>query len=314
MIDQQAQNAIRIRVYLATLLLAVPGSYLATEIHGGLGPDRLSGATRLVFVVVALGLLFVGSQLARTAAAHILRLHTRRLNKSPAEPRRVLIVFLSDGPARASEATEADWEKVVLPARPKLAWNLPQDLAAMAEYKRECKLADERPVFWRWEQALRGVHHNRRKGKLERLILICSRESIVQAHWFTRILERYKITECVRVELLVKDGHGSRLLATSEGPLEGHFGWNFEDFDDMWRALSQLLDWLGRHEKVPDRDIDIDLTGGPKPATVVAASATIHRDLRNQYVCTNPRDPQAEPWEYEVLDYDLVLGGSGGLM
>jgi hypothetical protein len=79
----------------------------------------------------------------------------------------------------------------------------------------------------------------------------------------------------------------------------------------MWRALSQLLALLGG-EGIADREIAIDLTGGPKPATVVAASATIHRELRNQYVCTNPKNPDAEQWEYEVLDYDLVLGSGWG--
>ena len=46
--------------------------------------------------------------------------------------------------------------------------------------------------------------------------------------------------------------------------------------------------------------------------TVVAATTTINREIRNQYVHTNPKDPAAPTWEYEVLDYDLILGSPGG--
>ena len=310
MIDAQASAAIRIKVYLAALLLAISGSYLASEVYALVVPAVLPVAARVVFIAAALVLLCVGSQLAGRAVTQILRLHTRRLNKSEAEPRRVLVFFLSALQQKKGVTEENDLTSV-LPGHLSLSWDLDADLRALAEYKRQQKLADTRPMFWSWEQPLRGIHHNWRGGKLDRLILICSHESIQQAHWFTQIVQKYGVCDDVHVELLVPDGHGSRLLPAGDERLDDHFGWNFEDFDEMWRAVSQLLALLGG-EGIADREIAIDLTGGPKPATVVAASATIHRELRNQYVCTNPKNPDAEQWEYEVLDYDLVLGSGWG--
>ena len=194
-----------------------------------------------------------------------------------------------------------------------LGSDLEADLERLAEDKRQRTLNGERPVFWSWEQPLRGIYHSvRGGGPLRRLILIASHESVRQSHLFYSLVRRYSALKEVTVEILVPDGHGARLLEASDQPLDAHFGWDFEDFDEMWRAVSLLLDQLAIHEGIADREIAVDLTGGPKPATVVAATATINREVRNQYVHTNPKDPQASTWEYEVLDYDLILGNPGG--
>jgi hypothetical protein len=197
MIDAQASAAIRIKVYLAALLLAISGSYLASEVYALVAPAVLPVAARVVFIAAALVLLCVGSQLAGRAVTQILRLHTRRLNKSEAEPRRVLVFFLSALQQKKGVTEENDLTSV-LPGHLSLSWDLDADLRALAEYKRQQKLADTRPMFWSWEQPLRGIHHNWRGGKLERLILICSHESIQQAHWFTQIVQKYGVCDDVR--------------------------------------------------------------------------------------------------------------------
>jgi hypothetical protein len=63
-----------------------------------------------------------------------------------------------------------------------------------------------------------------------------------------------------------------------------------QDFENFTQ-LADLFDRIIRHEreaKVPDRDIAIDITGGPKPISVAGAMATLNNDVAVQYVQTNP--------------------------
>jgi hypothetical protein len=295
---------------MAALLLAVPGSYLANEFQEWIRPDGLPMAWRWVWIVVSFLGFYGGAQLGSSAASQILRFKTRGFRKDVAEPRPVLIWLLSTLRENKKEQ-HAESQDEGLPKHIEFTWDLEMDLKRLAEAKRVSTVRGERVVFWSWEQTLRGICHGRNNGgPLKRLVLVCSRESVQQVHRFAGILRRYEALRDLRVEVVIPDGHGVRVVPAPEVPFDAHLGWNYEDFDAMWRAMNLLLEHLAVEEGIPDKDIAIDLTGGPKPATVVAASVTINRDLRNQYVCTNPKDPGAEKWEYEVLDYDLILGST----
>lgn len=310
MLNNQTSNEIRIRVFAAGLLAAVCGSCLAAELWDIVKPAQMTPGYRLIWNIGLLVFFLVGTQMAITAATRILRFRTRRLNTSPAEPRRVLVWFLSELRGRSTAGGEPAADEG-LPKHIELTWDLEADLARLAEDKRQRSLSGGQLVFWSWEQPLRGLHHNKRsEGPLQRLILICSHESVQQVHVFARLVRRYELLQDVSVEIVVPDGHGTRLVEVEDQPFDRHWGWNFDDFDEMWRVVWQVLEHLRGVDQVPDKDIAIDLTGGTKPATVVSATATINRDIRNQYVSTNPRDSGAAVWEYQVLDYDLILGSS----
>src|SRR5207248_3130465 len=53
--------------------------------------------------------------------------------------------------------------------------------------------------FWPWEMLLRAVRHHR--GKLKRLILFCSTDTIQQAPLCGAILRRYSALESIRVQV-----------------------------------------------------------------------------------------------------------------
>ena len=128
-------------------------------------------------------------------------------------------------------------------------------------------------------------------------------------HLFEKLVRQYVLLEDVLIEAVVPDGHGARLVEVNGLELGSQFGWNFEDFDEMWRAVTQMLGHLCGEEKVAECDIALDLTGGRnrrrwsvprRPSTATSVTST--------YACTDPKDPEADVWDYEVLDYDLVLG------
>jgi hypothetical protein len=83
-------------------------------------------------------------------------------------------------------------------------------------------------------------------------------------------------------------------------------GWNFEAFDDLSRALLEVIEFL-RRQGASERDIMVDFTGGQKVTSVVAAAVTFNRPTKTQYVQTNR--------PYRVISYDVLLGTSdtGGL-
>jgi hypothetical protein len=62
-------------------------------------------------------------------------------------------------------------------------------------------------------------------------------------------------------------------------------------------GLADLLDYF-RSERIRNKQVMVDLTGGQKVNSVVAAAITFNRHIKNQYVQTN------EPWK--VIGYDIV--------
>ena len=54
----------------------------------------------------------------------------------------------------------------------------------------------------------------------------------------------------------------------------------------------------------PERRVQIDVTGGQKPNSMVAAVITVLSEITHQYVATNPTDPDAVEWAYELWGYD----------
>ncbi|MCO6454188.1 MAG: hypothetical protein J5I93_02630 [Pirellulaceae bacterium] len=216
-----------------------------------------------------------------------------RLGKRPADRREVLVLPLSQSPD-------------VLPRNVELSGRLNDDLATLAEAKRQASLQGQRAQFWSWEQALRGIqHHLAGGGPLRRVILLASPESAVQLHLFVdQVIRRYDELKQVSFEAYY---HYDGKLHVLDSPGYEHHrqnGVDFEDFDGLTKAFDRILACLEsdgeRHEQ-----IQVDFTAGQKPASVVAAVVTICSDVANQYVSTNPRDRNADVWVYDVWGYDF---------
>ena len=212
------------------------------------------------------------------------RPRTRYLADEVPEPKKHLILFLSN-----LDLTKSTFHGGV-PEGLNLSNDLEQDIKAIELHKKTHS-------FWRWEMPLRGIRTH--LGVLETVTLVCSRKSVEQKHWFLEICNRYEQLKNVTFYLLVR-GQPYLVPASSE-VLDSAKGFDFESFDELSDAMWLLLKKL-RKQKVSERDIMIDFTGGQKVTSVVAAAITFNREIRAQYVQTN------HPWE--TLSYDVINASS----
>lgn len=177
---------------------------------------------------------------------------------------------------------------------------VPADIGLTGDFAKDLELLDARQMTsepkskWTWEMALRGIAHH--VPTLKSVTIVCSNESLLQLDLFLTLLSRYETLNTVRRKLLANDGGRGRVIDCTPRP-ENVTGWDFEQFDVLSNGLADLLEYF-RRERIPDKHIMVDLTGGQKVTSVVAAAITFNRHLKNQYVQTN------EPWN--VIGYDIV--------
>ncbi len=254
------------------------------------------------WLILLLTIVAAGFWMGRIALIGYFRVESRPRDARIAAKKKVLIWFLSNiriETPGATESVEEFWPKGVTRSK-----NLDDDLRNLVLHK---KLTGK---FWPGEQPLRGIRHNLRSteqepGGLERLILICSRESIGQVRRFISILRGYDVARGLAIEVWLQHNGGSLRPIHSLKDTSLDNGWEFDAFDRIYECLLRLVRELER-QGISESEIAIDLTAGSKPTSVAAAAATIGRRIVNQYVCTNPRDRKAEAWEYDVLEYDLL--------
>lgn len=277
-------------------------SSLLMLIGGALVGELNSTDPSLPVVVTGLSLFVTGFTIENWYRSRPADLVTFRGRKAEAERREVLILFLSPaGP---------------IPDFVQLTGNLDNDLAALAETKRQASLQDEhaRPPFWSWEQPLRGIHHNfRDDGPLRRVVLIGSKQTVPMIQTFYReVISRYPdLVERVQFQTWLRSDYSLKTLTADDVPSSEQNGFDFEDFDEVTIALNRLLEEV-MGEPLPspqERTVQIDITGGQKPTSVVAAAVTLFNRVSNQYVATSPADPTAEVWQFPVWGYDAVNRG-----
>lgn len=279
----------------AVAIINVGCSLIASILYASWFPAAGQAAESFPWGWLFVLIVFVaaGFWMGRIALIGYFRVESRPRDARIAAKKKVLIWFLSN-------------VKDLVPMGVTLSKNLDDDLKNLARYKK-----GNPPPYWSWEQPLRGVRHNLRSaeqepGGLERLILICSRESISQVRHFFRILRDYDVARNLSIEVWLQYNGGSFLQVDSlakQTSLDN--GWDFDAFDKIYDCLLRLIETL-ESEGISESEIAIDLTAGSKPTSVAAAAATIGRRIVNQYVCTNPHDRNAEAWEYDVLEYDLL--------
>ncbi len=231
----------------------------------------------IVFFIIMVGILYRQRKL-------FFRPHTRYLSNESPEPREHLILFLS-----YLKTDEEKYEDGV-PYGLVLSNDLEKDIKAIEHHKNT-----HRP--WPWEMALRGLIPHLKV--LKSMTIVCSEKSITQVHWFVNICNRYQRIKDVEKHLLVQ-GHPSLIHASSDQRNEAQ-GWNFESFDELSRALWILLSKFKRR-KYKEHETMIDFTGGQKVTSIVAATMTFNRQIKAQYVQTNP--------DWDVLSYDVILASS----
>ena len=315
---RRLSGIVSVRAFLSLALLLYAGNYFAADlkalVDGHLLGDTsarqtLHGWSLLVHTV----LLFVAVAWARRLAQGFLVPRTRGLEDMDDPPmREVLVVYLSKLPPDPQSPGRLAGDGLPTHAAGELTFRLDEDLRMLADKKRA---AQGRLPNWSWEQPLRGIRHHLKAdgtGALQRLVIVGSKESLPQVHVFCNsVLRKYRELDAVRVQAFCRREKFWQLVDCSPEPVSGE-GLDFEAFDSQSTALRELLRLL-RMDGCRDTDIVIDLTGGMKPTSVVAAAMTFNTDIRTQYVRTQPRIESAGDgrWHYDVIGYDLMLEQPG---
>jgi len=302
-----ALKRVELRTFLAIVLLAVGGAMI-----GKLADSPIRWG------VIACGVpVFLGGILLQLMEPSRFGSIQTWAHKSQAGQREILIQFLSPGSLPRPD---------LLDLESSADRNLDADLRTLAAKKRDEYLAARQQAgpaglqtmprlsFWTWEQTLRGIAHNFADGRgpLRRVILIGSRETVAQVQsFFDDVVCRYpQLRDRVTFQVLLKnlENRGElKTLQCGQAHSSRDNGFDFEDFDEIAEALERLLELLQLDAPARtsvERTVQIDFTGGQKPNSVVAAVATVLSRITNQYVATNPDNPDAEPWTYTVWGYD----------
>jgi hypothetical protein len=174
------------------------------------------------------------------------------------------------------------------------SYRVPDDLQGLVDQKKQ----GDAP--WPWEMILRAINHH--VPRLRAVSLLCSHDSILQVHLLGNLLRKYPVFGDAQLRVVVRRKSGIDFVVCPTTPFE-RGGWEFENFDDLSDALLAVLRNLNENG-TPDREIMIDFTGGYKVTSVVAASVTFNRNVRAQYVQTDPRR------NHEPIGYDCLLVSS----
>lgn len=262
-----------------------------------------------IFLAHLLG-VFISFGFTVLAVKNSIRLYARNERTFKAErpeTRPVLVCFLSTVSPRQNftgAISTRDSNSV-------FTWNfetaLQANLDRLATFKRDNK---ENMINWNWEQILRAIaYHLRSNDKssgLEKVILVCSKPqenqagSIQQVREFVRFVKQFRNDQrlqSLQFLVLSADSNNPEIIPLGEGDDFELVGLDFELFNPQWNALNDLVSIIENDFKIDEEGILIDITGGQKPTSAVAASVTWNRALAVQYVQTN------DPWE--VLGYDI---------
>lgn len=221
--------------------------------------------------------------------------------KSRIEKRKVLIAFLS---------TIGDPPSWFSPTG-----NLTEDINCLR--RKKIDRPNDRTVMWSGEPLLAAIDTHR--PELKHVVIVASgdRKEEIDGHehlvvgslrlvpTLLRVLDRYA-TDLKGVEfwIVVRRPGETRFSILNSVPWNptdtaDYSGVDFEDFGKLVEVMREVLRTVPSLWSLNDTDITIDMTGGQKPTTVVAAVSSFNRRIQAQYVQTNPH--------WNVLTYDIVL-------
>jgi hypothetical protein len=290
--DQKANRRflarfVEFRFWLAGALSLITGSAAASELKLAFDhfvfnrPTPNLHAASVFTYVVLFGLAVLLLYLLR-GSLHYPRTRLRQFEKPPQLGH--LILFVSN--LKRDAVGDDGFPLGFVPS-----FNLTEDLQHLVEHKKQGGAP------WPWEMILRGMIHH--VPRLRAVSVFCSEESILQVHLLGQIIRRYSVFQDLKLSVFVRRERGTDLVDFPTTQFKKG-GWEFENFDVLSEALLSLLRSLNNNG-TPDNEIMVDFTGGYKVTSVVAVSVTFNRDLKAQYVQTDPRR------NHEPIGYDCLL-------
>ena len=277
-----------IRPWLCAIPSAMSLYGLATAIHRWFSGEHFSSILFAIYLI-ALIVSLCGIYFWRDPVTDI---YTARASKmTEADKRSHLILILSE------VTDEFCLENSCWPSRTWFELSDPPDLDADLDALVAAKKLERK---WPWEMPLRAMRAH--IGDLRQVILLCSRQSVVQAGFFGKFVHRYPVFENTKV--LAWTSESRMIVADPETTLGAHLGISFNDVNALSSALSDLLRELTANQNVPAEKIIIDFTGGQKPVSFIAAAATMRGEILSQYIDT----AELQPYIYDIQQAAEVHG------
>lgn len=140
---------------------------------------------------------------------------------------------------------------------------------------------------WPWQHMLRCIEPH--KDRLKHIYLIGSPDGGEKKG-------SYKLL-CV-TEFLIEHYLKDRNLKVHKHPAPV----DFEDVDGLITAFNKAIA-VFKKERIAEREIIIDITGGQKPVSIAGAVVTLNKNVTFQYVQTIPDESD----KYKILAYDVIV-------
>jgi len=140
----------------------------------------------------------------------------------------------------------------------------------------------ENTIIRNWEMPLRAINYH--ADKLKKIVFLTSEKSSKQLELFKKLARevfRENKTICQALNSVIEVNVNS-----------------FEDAIELSEKINEAFNILERNN-IENKDSIIDITGGQKPPSVIAALATIFDNREFQYVSTN--NPK------NIISYDIRL-------
>lgn len=212
--------------------------------------------------------------------------HIDLQSKEPMQKQHILL-FLS-------EIKKNGVDDCLIPCGISLTGAFTEDLALLMRHK------ETTGRFWSWEMPLRGISHH--AESLKSIFLICSPQSIVQADKFMALLYRYRKSGQLAATVYVAERQeDAYAISQANGPIAGSHGIDFENLEQIKKAIDAVIGHLVTAGNAASHDLIVDITGGQKVTSIVAASMTFNREIPMQYVQTGGLN--------KVIAYDLDFKG-----
>lgn len=234
-----------------------------------------------------------------TLRSHLFRARTQGMkNVETPEQREHLILFLSNIDSRQLN----NYNERLIPSGLILEnsglQSLDNDLLLIEKYK------ENNRMFWSWEMTFRTIRHHIgdiNSPTLKSITVMCSPESIEQLPQFGEIVKNYIQHTEITFKVLAKKKSAHYWGTWNNSSTNQQItGYDFEDFDELTSALH----WYVKQRlinKVKEKEMVIDFTGGMKVTSVVAATLTFNSNIKAQYISTKTS---------QIKGYDVIYGTS----
>ena len=153
--------------------------------------------------------------------------------------------------------------------------SIPEDIAILDGGDLNPAPGDDNGSRWPWQQLLRGINRyvttpQQHRSRKLRILLIGSKDS-AKAGTF------HHLDECIRFLKCYPELRHAEIESYREAL-------DFENYNEMKDAIRKVL--ADESKTVNEKSVFVDITGGPKTASVAAAAATMGANGMFQYIQT----------------------------